>query len=128
MKKAVIMLALLMALAAALTGCGQTEAVYGRDDMSISVKSGEKFTIKLEANPTTGYDWSVSVSDEAVVSLEKSEYLPDEKVSGAVGAGGARVLVFKANDAGAATIDLVYQRSWEPKEDDERLRYTVTVK
>lgn len=38
------------------------------------------------------------------------------------------MLVFKANKAGTATIDLVYQRSWEPQEDDERLQYTVTVK
>ena len=125
MKKAVIMLALLMALAAALTGCGETETVYGRDDMSISVKSGEKFTIKLEANPTTGYDWNVSVSDEAVLTLEKSEYRHGG--SDAEGAGGTQVLVFKANKAGAATIDLVYQRSWEPREDDEHIQYTVTV-
>jgi len=65
---------MLAALAAALVGCGKAEAVYGRDDTSISVNSGEKFTIKLDANPTTGYEWNVSVSDESVVTLEKSEY------------------------------------------------------
>ncbi|MGI5919818.1 MAG: protease inhibitor I42 family protein, partial [Christensenellales bacterium] len=123
---AVVILALLMALAAALIGCGNTEAVYGRDDTAISVGSGEKFTIRLDASPTTGYEWSVSVSDEAVVSLEKSEY--QQGGSGLVGAGGTQVLVFKANKAGTATIDLVYQRSWETKEDDERLQYAVTVK
>jgi inhibitor of cysteine peptidase len=126
MKKAVVILALLMALAAALMGCGNTEAVYGRDDTAISVGSGEKFTIRLDASPTTGYEWSVSVSDEAVVSLEKSEY--QQGGSGLAGAGGTQVLVFKANKAGTATIDLVYQRSWETKEDDERLQYAVTVK
>ena len=117
---------MLAALAAALVGCGKAEAVYGRDDTSISVNSGEKFTIKLDANPTTGYEWNVSVSDESVVTLEKSEY--QQGGSGAAGAGGTQVLVFKANKAGTATIDLVYQRSWEPQEDDERLQYTVTVK
>jgi inhibitor of cysteine peptidase len=125
MRKAVIMLALLAALAAALMGCGKTEAVYGRDDTSISVKSGEKFTIRLNANPTTGYEWNASVSDDTVVTLEKSEY--QHGGSDAEGAGGTQVLVFKANKAGTATIDLVYQRSWEPQEDDERIQYTVTV-
>ena len=112
-KKAVTMLALLMAQAAALVGCGKAEAVYGRDDTSISVESGEKFTIKLDANPTTGYQWSVSISDEAVVTLEKLEY--QQGGSGAVGAGGTQVLVFKTNKAGTAIIDMVYQRSWEPR-------------
>jgi inhibitor of cysteine peptidase len=124
-RKTIIMLALLMALAAVFTGCGKTEVVYGRDDTSISVKSGEKFTIRLDANPTTGYEWNASVSDDAVVSLEKAEYLPDD--SDADGAGGTQLLMYKANKAGAATIDLVYQRSWEPQDDDERIQYTVTV-
>ena len=90
-----------------------------------ALKSGEKFSIKLDANPTTGYDWNVSVSDEAVLTLEKSEYRHGG--SDAEGAGGTQVLVFKAGKAGAATIDLVYQRSWEPREDDEHIQYTVTV-
>jgi inhibitor of cysteine peptidase len=127
MRKTAIMLALLLALATAFAGCGKTEAAYGKDDTSISVKNGDTFTIKLEANPTTGYEWSAAISDESVLALEKSEYLPDEAVSGAVGAGGTQVLTFKASKAGSATIDLVYQRSWEPSEDDQRIQYAVTV-
>ena len=127
MKKTVLLLALLLALMVLFAGCGKAETVYGADDTSISVKSGETFTIKLEANPTTGYEWSATISDESVVTLEKSDYAPDEAASDVVGSGGMQTLTFKALKSGSATIDLVYQRSWEPSEDDQNIQYTVTV-
>jgi inhibitor of cysteine peptidase len=128
MRKTAIILALLLALAVLITGCGKAETVYGADDTSISVKSGETFVVKLEANPTTGYEWSAAISDESVVTLEKSDYVPDDTSGDVVGSGGMQTLTFKAQKSGTATIDLVYQQSWEPKDDDQHLQYTVTVK
>jgi len=127
-KTAIIILALLLATAAMFTGCGNTEAVYGVDDTSISVKAGDMFTIKLEANATTGYEWSATISDETILALDKSDYVADEAASGVVGSGGAQVMTFKALKSGEATIDMVYQQSWEPKDDDQHIKYIVTVK
>ena len=126
MKKAAVVLALMIALAA-LAGCGGTQTVYGKEDTDIAAKAGETFTIKLEENPTTGYQWSVSVSDESVVALDKDEYVPDDKNGELAGSGGVRVLTFKALKEGTATIGMVYERSWEPNPDDERVQYSVTV-
>jgi inhibitor of cysteine peptidase len=127
MKKAAMILAILMALAAIFSGCGKTETVYGADDTSISVKAGDTFTIRLEANPTTGYEWAVTISDETVLALEKSDYVPDEVASDVAGSGGTQVFAFKALNSGEAAIDMVYQRSWEPQADDQHIKYTVTV-
>jgi inhibitor of cysteine peptidase len=127
MKKTALMLVLLLALAVLVAGCGKAEAVYGADDTSISVRSGESFTIRLEANPTTGYEWSATIGDEAVLSLEKSDYAADETASGMTGSGGVQSFTFKALKSGDTTVELVYQRSWEPSEDDTRVTYAVKV-
>lgn len=127
MKKTAMALVVLMVLAAALAGCGGTQAVYGKNDTDIAVKAGGTFTIKLEENPTTGYQWSVSVSDESVVALDKDEYVPDDKSGEMVGSGGTRVLTFKALKAGTAAIDMVYEQSWEPDPGNEKIQFSVKV-
>jgi predicted secreted protein len=90
-------------LAALLAGCGSAQATYGKDDTSISAKAGDTFTIKLEENPTTGYQWSYAISDESIVALDKDEYVADDKSGELMGSGGTRVLTFKALAAGSAT-------------------------
>ncbi len=127
MRKLAVVMVLVVAIMAALTGCGGSQAVYGKEDTDIAAKAGETFTIKLNENPTTGYQWSVSISDESVVALDKDEYVPDDKSGELAGSGGVRVLTFKALEAGTATINMVYERSWEPDPDDEKVQFNVTV-
>ena len=126
MKKLAVVMVLVVVLAV-LAGCGGSQAVYGREDTDIAAKAGEAFTIKLEENPTTGYQWSVSISDGSVLSLDKDEYVADDQSGEMVGSGGVRVLTFKALEAGTATIDMVYERSWEPNPDDDKVQFNVTV-
>ena len=127
MKKIVFIMVLMFALAA-LAGCNKGDAAYGADDTAISVKSGEAFTISLEANLTTGYEWTAVVGDETVLVLDKSEYVADEAAEGVVGTGGTEVFTFNALKSGKTSIEMVYQQSWEPKEDDKHLTFNVTVK
>lgn len=127
MRKLAVVMVLVVAIMAALTGCGGSQAVYGKEDTDIAAKAGETFTIKLNENPTTGYQWSVFISDESVLSLDKDEYVADDKSGEVAGSGGVRVLTFKALEAGTATIDMVYERSWEPNPDDEKVQFNVTV-
>ena len=127
MKRIAVAMVLMVVLTAALAGCGGSAAVYGKDDTVIAAKAGETFTIKLEENPTTGYQWSVVVSDESVVTLEKDDYVPDDKSGELAGSGGTRVLTFKALKEGTAKIEMVYERSWEPNPGDEKVQFNVTV-
>ena len=131
MKK--LMLILLMAvMTAALLGCAGEKAaggkVYGKENTSISVRAGEELTIKLDENPTTGYQWSYTVSDESIVALSSDEYVTDSTAEDVEGAGGQRVLTFKAKSKGSAVIDMVYERSWEPSENDDRISFQIEVK
>ncbi len=132
MKKLLIVLLMVVLTASALLGCAGEKAVdakvYGKEDTNISVRVGEEFTLKLDENPTTGYQWSYTVSDENVVVLSKDEYVPDSTDEDVVGAGGQRVLTFEARSKGSTVIDMVYERSWEQNENDEKLSFEIEVK
>lgn len=132
MKKHMILLLMVLITASLLLGCaGEKEVetkVYDKDDTTIFAKAGEEFTIKLDENRTTGYQWSYAVSDEKIVSISKDDYVTDEANENVEGAGGQRVLTFKANATGNTTINMVYERSWEKNEDDEKLSYEIEVK
>lgn len=110
-----------------LTGCS-AEKTYGSMDTSIRAKAGSTFSIKLDENPTTGYRWAYTVSDETVVKLIKDDYVPDNKSGNLLGSGGKRVLTFEAKSKGDAVIDMVYERSFEKHLDDTKITYKIEVK
>jgi inhibitor of cysteine peptidase len=130
MKKIVYLALSMLLIAAALTGCAAASAdkTYGKDDKDIAVSAGDMFTIELEANPTTGYDWSINVSDESIVKLESQEYQQQPGSEELVGAGGTDIFTFKGIKAGSATITFIYERSFEQESAVETLLYNVTVK
>lgn len=80
-------------------------------------------TIELKANPTTGYEWVVSMDKEDVVKLEKREYKQSVKDPTIVGAGGTETFCFKAVGDGTVKITFTYCRPWEENKDAAR---TVT--
>lgn len=119
---------LLLVLSAA--GCSGAPAgkIYGRGDENIAVSVGDTFTIALEENPSTGYEWAADISDKNIVSLESEVYEPKSVDPGIVGAGGVKALTFKGLEKGGAVITLVYERSFEKDSAIETLVYNVTVK
>lgn len=132
MKKLIWMLVTAMLLSSILAGCAASsvpdEKVYGKEDTQISVSTGDELTIELDENPTTGYQWSVAIGDESVIELSKDDYVSDNQDENVAGAGGTRVLTFKAKAAGNTVINMVYERSWEKSEDDETLAFQIEVK
>ena len=79
---------------------------------TIKVQVGQEFTITLEANATTGYQWQfVKPLDESSFQLISSEYVADK--TNRVGSGGEQVWVLKALKAGEQTISFKYVRPWE---------------
>lgn len=124
---AAVAAAILVALVA-LTGCGGDDdsgkssgggsggsggsgaaKVYGPGD-AISVVEGQTFVIELEANPTTGYEWTAEANANA--ELVKSAQIADDTTM--VGAPGMQQLTFRATKAGSSTLVLNYARSFEP--------------
>ncbi len=78
----------------------------------IAVNAGE-VTIRVPGNETTGLVWTAKSSDEAVLALRESQYIPDEAPEGMVGVGGVSEFVFAAVAPGSAVVDLTWQRPWE---------------
>ncbi|MDD5018045.1 MAG: protease inhibitor I42 family protein [Eubacteriales bacterium] len=115
------------AMAAGCAGAAAEPAVYGKEDTDITVKTGESFTISIEENPTTGYAWTVVISDESIVDLSTDKYEQESSDEEIAGAGGYRVLTFEALKKGVATITLVYERSFEENSAIETLVYNITV-
>ncbi|MCG2685983.1 protease inhibitor I42 family protein [Candidatus Parcubacteria bacterium] len=72
---------------------------------------GEEFTIRLEANATTGYSWEVTY-DEEYLELTDQDY-ETEASPEIVGAGGRAVFTFQALTVGETEITFSYSRPWE---------------
>jgi inhibitor of cysteine peptidase len=79
---------------------------------SIEVEAGARFSLTLDANPTTGYQWRfVQPADEGVVRRVGTQYTP--RTPGLLGGGGTEVWTFQAVARGTTTIRLEYVRPWE---------------
>ncbi len=79
---------------------------------TLEVELGSTFTLEVDANPTTGYQWSLATPLNAgIVSLIGKEYVaPDTDL---VGAGGKEIWTFRAVGNGAEVISLAYSQPWE---------------
>jgi inhibitor of cysteine peptidase len=83
--------------------------VYDRNTTLIKAETGEPFSIELESNPTTGFQWEASF-DSSKIKLKDKEVVP----SGAsFGAAGKEIFTFEPVAQGSSTIRLNYKRSWE---------------
>jgi inhibitor of cysteine peptidase len=114
-----------LAFVAALAACGGTggsspapssskPAVYtaADDGATVETRVGEQFTVSLEENPTTGYQWDMKAGPG--LTLVGDEFMgPSPSPSPLMGAGGTHSWVFKADKAGTLTLTGLYVRPWE---------------
>jgi len=101
------------------------------DGSTQQLKVGQVLSISLESNPSTGYSWSATSSDQAVMMQmgEPQMQEPTASSTPVVGAPGTATLYFQAIKAGTATVTLNYQRSWEQGVTPEKtIIITVEVK
>ena len=70
-------------------------------------------TIEIEGNPTTGYTWVYTVSQEGVVREVSNEYTADKTDKGLAGLGGKFIFTFKSIAAGETRLVFSYLRIWE---------------
>lgn len=119
-----IMIMLLVASMGVLA-CAPTSAPTANN---LEAKVGQEFTITLDSNRTTGYEWELAKPlNESIVTLIGSDYKAPQ--DGRIGQGGEEVWTFKAMAKGTTEISLKYVRPWEKDVQPAQERtFTVTVK
>jgi inhibitor of cysteine peptidase len=111
----------------AVKGFIMPEIVIIKEDAGKTLKAiqGNRILIRLNENPSTGYQWKIDLSDEQVILVEKSDFSPGAKKT--IGSGGTRTFQLKAKSSGFAKIILKLKKEWEP--DDSAIdKFEVTIK
>ncbi len=106
-------------LAAALMLCTAAFAEGNPNDSWYELSEDEcVLTVRLDANATTGYEWTYSFSDDKALELLTEEYVEDEHPEGEVGVGGYWAASFMGTFETAGNVDLTltYARSFEPEQ------------
>jgi inhibitor of cysteine peptidase len=78
---------------------------------TVEIHIGDTLMMRLDENPTTGYEWALEARNEEVVTLNSAVYIPS-RPSG-VGGGGQRIFTFKGEGAGRVTLRFTLRRKWE---------------
>ena len=123
-----LILTVAMANSQGTTNMHENTEEYLNSGEPIKVKTGLRFTIRMESNPTTGYSWQLSKPlDQTVVQCVTNIYeAPDSKL---MGAGGHEVWTFMAVGQGQAVISMQYVRPWEKEKPPVKTQvFNVIVK
>jgi inhibitor of cysteine peptidase len=121
------MRALIAGIAATLlaligAGCGDDDVTRIDAEQAgeiVELAVDEILEVRLEANPTTGFEWVVL--DAGILELVSEEHKPD---SDADGSGGITTLTFSPTGTGSAALELVYL---QPFRDDPEPIASLTV-
>lgn len=124
------LVAVMNLMACTSEAANQSLKIYTEADTAITVSAAAPdFIVKLKANPTTGYNWTMQSSDDQLVKMTKHEYQAPKK--GLIGAGGFDVWQFTASPAmfsGGKQVKLnfSYARNWEKVAPAKTLEFTVS--
>jgi inhibitor of cysteine peptidase len=127
-------------LMAALGACGGSGAtspsptakvkVYtaAASGTTVSAAVGERITIKLDENPSTGYRWDLKLSPglKLVTSTFLGSSLSPSPSPAIVGAGGVHSWLIVVEKPGASTITGAYFRPWESAS-KSAARFALTI-
>ncbi len=120
---------LVVASSLAVSACGGgTEIPVGRSasGTTITAATGDVLVLTLPENLTTGYNWSMTLSEG--LSLDGEAYVQGEDAGDLVGAGGTHEWHIKVTATGKQTIDGVYRQEWDPTQSPEYFILTVDVR
>lgn len=79
----------------------------------------------LDSNPTTGYSWQVTQSEE--LFRVETEYKENDHAEGLVGVGGKETIILTPLKPGKTEVTLTYARPWEGGEQADQLVYTFEI-
>jgi len=93
---------------------GRIEVTAANAGKIVRAAVGNLVHIKLEANPSTGYNWELRDFDFGVADYYGSETVArEEKGNVLFGAPGDAIITLQAVKPGTQQIKLVYRRVWE---------------
>jgi len=101
---------------------------FSDPSLPIEVAVGERFSILLDSNPTTGYSWQTSgLAVGRGVVFTSSDY--EAPRTNPAGTPGIERLTFTAESAGIEKLTFHYLRPWEKNTEPARtVTFTVVVK
>jgi predicted secreted protein len=85
---------------------------------NITVNKSKEFTISLESNPTTGYQW-IPIFNSSIINLISHNFQPS--TTKLIGSSVKEIFKFKAINYGTQSLKMIYKRSWEKEPSKERL-------
>lgn len=90
------------------------------------IKIGDKITVKLCSNATTGFQWDYEITGDIAVKEEDHDY--EEPGEDLVGAAGTEVWTFEGTEKGTAVVSMEYSQPWEGGIKKEWMyKMTITV-
>jgi inhibitor of cysteine peptidase len=94
---------------------------------TVNMVVGEQATLRLPANPGTGYRWeTISAPDARILIVVDTGY--DRPTPDLPGASGQAWWKLRATGAGSTSFAVRYVRPWEPDEKAQEFTLNVTVK
>jgi inhibitor of cysteine peptidase len=108
-------------------------AVFTENETQITVTAGDWFDVSLASNKTTGYSWSLAITEsnpEGVLADMGNEYIAPENSGDRpkLGASGKEVWHLKTLSAGTVNLVFTYSRPFETdKEPAKTVIFNVTV-
>ena len=100
------------------------------DGKILTIKQGDLFAFKLNANPSTGFQWMNTVTGgpaNGIVKTGSSFVIPNSQKE-QVGTPGMEFQFFAAKEPGTYQMKLSYQRPWEKMNGIRECNVTVIVK
>jgi len=127
MKKTIALLAgIVLRISAGWAWAAGVEAEEQWHEITRDGFGQDVLTVRLDSNPSTGFDWSFDISDPELLELLTMEFVPDSNDLTIVGAGGEWVASFRnfSGKTGEVVLTFSYARPWEETPIDVR---TLTV-
>lgn len=119
--------ACMAAFVALAVGCTTAQGSSVEIAQGSALFSQGSLEVKLDANPTTGYEWTYQIEGTGA-QPDGDEFVPASDGDQAqTGEGGVHTFNFKADGTGEATITFSYARSWEASDDDKTVILHVTA-
>ena len=106
---------------------GATKTVTDADKGStVQLKTGDVLEVRLNSNPTTGYEWYVH--PQSTKLLKPNSQSQTQATQPGLGRPIVQVFNFQAATKGTGVLLLHYVRSWEPPDpNEERFDLHVTI-
>lgn len=130
MKKYIGLVLLLLTSLLVISCGGKTETSASQAITAEPLAKGKTMLIRLESNPTTGFEWMYSLADgsgKGELTLTSEEYETSDTSGKLMGAGGYDVFSFEGAKKGPQTLTFIYKRNWEGGETAFEIMYDISI-